>query len=194
MLDEGVIKFRCIRTERQILSNSDIAAPEETRKQLYSNGWIGVNADGIGYGNISIRWNKGFIISATQTGNLPALTKEDYVYVSQADIASNVVHCTGVKDASSESMTHAALYAVDTAIRSVIHIHDNAMWKRLMHEIPFIATDIPYGTPEMAHAVAALYRSGRLNDKLFGMAGHKGGLVSFGKHPEEAFAVLQAYK
>jgi ribulose-5-phosphate 4-epimerase/fuculose-1-phosphate aldolase len=194
MQDEGVIKFHCIRTEAQLLHDSDVASLEEVRAQLYSNDWIGMDANGIGYGNISLRWNSGFIISATQTGSLPALSKEDYVFVSQADIASNTVYCTGLKDASSESMTHAVLYAIDSAIQSVIHIHDLAMWERLKDRIPFIPAHIPYGTPEMAEAVATLYQSKKLNIQLFGMAGHTGGLVSFGKSPRETFIILQMYK
>lgn len=195
MHDEGVIKFRCIREEEQLLTDADIASLESIRKLLYHNSWIGVDASGIGYGNISRRWKNGFIITATQTGNRPELLKEDYVYISSIDIHSNTVYCSGFKDASSETMTHAVLYGLDKEIQCVIHIHDNQMWERLRHSIPYTPADVPYGTPEMADAVTRLYHSTHLHySGFFGMYGHYGGLVSFDTSPQEAFALINKHK
>ena len=69
------------------------------------------------------------------------------------------------------------------------------MWTHLTNKIPFIPVSVPYGTPEMAYAIARLYQSGKLSDfSLFGMAGHSGGLVSFGKTLEEALNILIDHK
>lgn len=195
MFDEGVIKFICLRKHEQLLSDEDVAELEYYRSLLFARKWIGIGRSGIGFGNISFRHPAGFIITGSQTGGLPVLSKDNYVLVTDTDTADNTVHCSGLTDASSESMTHAVLYASDPGINAVMHIHDDVMWRDLSDSIPYIPADIPYGTSEMAKAVQKLFKEHHPKAaNIFGMAGHYGGLVSFAGSLEQAYAALDRYK
>ena len=87
---------------------------------------------GIGYGNISVRRGSCdlFLISGTQTGHLPATDERHYSLVTDCDIRNNIVRCSGPVQASSEAMTHAAIYALGDAIGAVVHVHSAELWKR----------------------------------------------------------------
>ena len=56
MNDEGVIKFNCHWTKSAPLDEAWIRDLNVWRDKLYRLGLIGMNEDGIGYGNISIRF------------------------------------------------------------------------------------------------------------------------------------------
>jgi ribulose-5-phosphate 4-epimerase/fuculose-1-phosphate aldolase len=163
---------------------------------MYDAGLIGFDKKlNVGYGNISIRHPENpaqFIISGTQTGHFADLTSEDYTLVTAYDIPANHLHCKGPIKASSESLTHAAVYELNPAFQAVIHIHSLPMWEKLLHQAPTTSVDVPYGTPEMAFEVARLYRETTLpEEKLFAMAGHQDGLVAFGESLEEAGGRLE---
>jgi hypothetical protein len=54
--------------------------------------------------------------------------------------------------------------------------------------------NISYGTPEMANDIKRLWNNSDLkNKKIIVMAGHKGGLVVFGKGIEDAYNLLMEY-
>ena len=95
---------------------------DEWRQKLYAAGLIGEYVEErIGFGNISIRSadHGQFLITGTQTGNLATTTEEHYSLVTSYDIAGNKVWCSGPLQASSEAMTHAAIYELDPAIGAV---------------------------------------------------------------------------
>jgi L-ribulose-5-phosphate 4-epimerase len=83
----------------------------EWRNKLYASGLIGVNNDGSGYGNISIRYkgNK-FIISGSATGKFKELRNEHYTLVTNYDLDKNTLTTVGPVKASSESLMHAMIY------------------------------------------------------------------------------------
>ena len=54
--------------------------------------------------------------------------------------------------------------------------------------------DVAYGTPEMADAVRRLFVESDLPQKrIFGMAGHEDGIVTFGRNAEDAGFVMLGY-
>jgi L-ribulose-5-phosphate 4-epimerase len=70
-------------------------------------------------------------------------------------------------------------------------VHHFNMWKKLLETLPATRGDVAYGTPEMANEIARLFKDQNLyQNKIFGMAGHHGGVVSFGKSLEEAAGLL----
>lgn len=193
--DEGVIKFVCEWTPADNPAPEAIQALNACRSQLFDLGLIGVYPDGIGFGNASVRGasGEGFLITGTQTGNLPRLNPEHYTRVTSCDLEKNKVLCEGPVKASSESLTHAMLYAQDAAIRAVLHVHHAKSWKGLLGKVPTTSEKIPYGTPAMAHEVERLFKKEGLGQKkIFVMAGHEDGIVSFGSSVEEALEVLLA--
>ena len=192
MNEEGVIKFNCQWTKSVPLDEAWIRDLNAWRDKLYRLGLIGLNEDGIGYGNISIRFRKNqFIISGSGTGKFKKLTEEHYALVTDYDVKKNAISSTGSIIASSESLTHAMIYEHSSDVHAVIHVHHFKTWLKLLHSLPATAENIEYGTPEMANEITRLFSEQKLfQHKIFAMAGHNGGIVSFGKDLAQAAEVL----
>lgn len=191
MTDEGYIKYQIHWKKSEALPNFLLEEIQLWRRKMYDAGLIGFDPRlQVGFGNISIRHpedQEQFIISGTQTGHLKALESAHYTLVTSYNIPVNELYCEGPVKASSESLTHAAVYELNAAFQAVIHVHSREMWQKLIHRVPTTSDQVPYGTPEMAFEVARLYRETSLPEgKLFVMAGHQDGLVAFGKSLEEA--------
>jgi ribulose-5-phosphate 4-epimerase/fuculose-1-phosphate aldolase len=89
--------------------------------------------------------------------------------------------------ASSESLTHAAVYEADASAAAVVHVHHGELWRALLGKIPTTAKGIAYGTPEMAYDVLRLFRDTRVADSgIFVLGGHEDGIVAFGGSLQEA--------
>jgi ribulose-5-phosphate 4-epimerase/fuculose-1-phosphate aldolase len=189
MIDEGYIKFELEWQRAAAPDSSEIEILNAWRKPLYAAGLIGHYADiGIGFGNISVRGRDGnFVISGTQTGHLPVLGAEHYTTVTDYDIAANRVRCVGPIKASSESMTHAALYELGDAINAVVHVHSAALWRKYLNILPTSGADISYGTPAMAEEFRRLFRDTPFaGDGVAVMAGHDEGIIATGQDMREA--------
>ncbi|HEX5668085.1 MAG TPA: class II aldolase/adducin family protein, partial [Chitinophagaceae bacterium] len=94
------------------------------RDRMYEKRLIGVYPDGIGFGNISQRWKGNtFLISGTATGGFTTLNESHYSLVTHYDLGTNSVTCEGRVKASSESLTHAAIYECSATTHAVIHVH-----------------------------------------------------------------------
>lgn len=184
MIDEGYVKYL---SDWRSGPPPDTAATdllEHWRKPLFDAGLVGHYADlNIGYGNISIRFGQldQFVISGTQTGHIAVTSGEHYALVEAVDILANTLICRGPVQASSEAMTHAALYQLDRKINAVVHVHSKLVWQQVLHRIPTTSGDVPYGTPEMAQEFARLYRETTFaRTGLAAMAGHDEGIVAIG--------------
>jgi len=184
MLD-GATKFICHHVPGA--APPDIDDLVRWRNVLRRMALIGVDTDGIGYGNISMRRGDGFVISGTQTGHIYLATEEEFTFVADVDIETNELCCMGPVAASSESMTHAAIYRAASWVNAVAHAHDNTLWKRLIDIVPTTHRDIPYGTPAMAMEFERLLRETSFPiERVAVMGGHDGGLVFVGENLEEA--------
>jgi ribulose-5-phosphate 4-epimerase/fuculose-1-phosphate aldolase len=189
------IKFACEHTATEITPFEGLAELNAYRRKLLQLRLIGVDANGIGFGNLSIRdgATKNFYITGSATGGKPELTLADCARVVAYDFKQNWLRYEGTAIPSSESLTHAALYESDTNARSVIHCHDPKLWAALLNQAPTSSKAVDYGTPEMAYEVMRLFKVTDVQSrKILVMAGHEGGIIAFGKDLEEAFAVLQA--
>lgn len=191
MSDEGVVKFRAIRTPAPPLEGEAAGALCAARDRLYSVGLIGALEDGTGYGNASVRVGEEVLVTGTGTGGVEHLLPEHLVVVERCAIRKNTVWCRGPIDPSSETMTHMAAYAGSQAIAAVVHGHHNEAWSTLCGTVPTIDVLIPYGTPEMADAVERLVRESYSgNGLLIAMAGHEGGLLAVASTLDAAVSVL----
>ncbi len=189
MIDEGYTKYAVRWTDRETLDRPEIEELDRWRRPLFDAGLVGHYHDlGIGYGNISVRTGeREFLVSGTQTGHLPRTGPAHYALVTDYDIDGNSVTCRGAVQASSEALTHAAVYELDPAIGAVVHVHDPALWQRLLNDAPATGAGVAYGTPEMAHEFGRLYRETRFAEgRLAAMAGHEAGIVSIGASLGEA--------
>lgn len=190
MIDEGYIKFRSRWQKSPPLDNPEIDELIRWRRPLYATGLIGYVADcRVGYGNLSSRIAVPgqFVISGTQTGHLGDLGRKHFALVTACDIEANLVESKGPVEASSESMTHAAIYALDPRFLAVVHVHSEELWLRLIERAPTTVEGIGYGTPQMAQDLLRLFHETEFRQTgVAVMAGHRGGLISTGNSVREA--------
>lgn len=187
------IKFTCEHAATELGPFDGLAELNAYRRKLLQLRLIGVDSNGIGFGNLSIRdgTTNNFYITGSATGGIPELTLADCARVVAHDFKRNWLRCEGSATASSESLTHAAVYESDAKAGSVIHCHDSNLWTALLNQAPTSSKTVEYGTPEMAYEVTRLFkRTDVQSRKILVMAGHEGGIVAFGRDLEEAFAAL----
>lgn len=192
MIDEGYIKYQCHWTQQASVKPQEITALNQWRNQLYQLGLIGQYDNGIGFGNLSCRLNQKhhFLISGTQTGGIPQLTAQHYTKVTDFNWVQNYVTCIGATKASSESLTHGALYVANPEINAVLHIHHLQLWQQLLNVVPTTNPNCAYGTPEMAEDIVRLCRDNSGQQQIIVMSGHQEGIITFGKDFNEAGAIL----
>jgi Class II Aldolase and Adducin N-terminal domain len=188
MNDEGVIKFNHSWNLEPPMPYKWVSELNGWRDTLYKAGLIGEDVDGIGYGNISCRLERNiFIITGSGTGSLKKLHAEHYTRVTAYDFIENSLTSMGPVKASSESLTHAAIYETIPEFNAVFHIHHLTLWKNLMTNLPFTAGHIEYGTAAMAKEIARLLKDPLvLQQGIVAMSGHRAGILSFGKDLEHA--------
>ena len=191
-MDEGYIKFNCNWIASNDIPSDKVAVLNVWRDIMYHKGLIGMYPDGIGFGNISMRCDeKTFLISGTATGGLETLSESHYSLVTGYNLSTNSVTCAGPVKASSESLTHAAIYECSATANAVIHIHNLDLWNRLLHHVPTSTENVSYGTPEMANEIKRLFDETTVSkEKIIVMGGHQEGIISFGKDLEEAGNIL----
>lgn len=194
---EGVTKFDLRFTPASPLPLAELRELNAWRKLLWQLELIGQNASrygGLGFGNLSRRQlsSQHFIITGTQTGHLSELDGRHYATVTAADTSANRVLAEGPIAPSSESLTHAMLYQVDTSVQFIFHVHSPVLWREADElGIPVTNPAVAYGTSAMAEEVrrlstgTAAWRMG-----IFAMGGHEDGVVAFGKTAEETGIIL----
>ncbi|MCP4150951.1 MAG: class II aldolase/adducin family protein, partial [bacterium] len=143
-MDEGVIKYdQSNFTQTPPLPRHEFTTVEKYRKTLNRLNLIAAYDNGLGFGNISQRKDytdfhrtqrPQFIITGTQTGHLSDLTGEHYTRVVDFDISQFAVTAQGAVKASSETVTHAAIYLMNPYIKAVIQIHDEEIWKGMIKD------------------------------------------------------------
>ena len=195
VIDDGVIKY-----DRSNFSLSGPIPEEEYmqleywRKKLYNVNLIGEYKDqGVGFGNMSMVKNfqhikeskvPQFIITGTQTGKYPDLTGNHYTRVTDYEISKLKIHMMGAIEASSEALTHAAIYETNSNIKVIFHIHSDFIWRGMIEDrADFTDESIPYGTVEMARATQKCV--GQKSVGSFCMKGHEDGVVIYGTSLDE---------
>jgi L-ribulose-5-phosphate 4-epimerase len=187
------VKFTYQRACMDIAPFGGFAELNACRRKLLAQHLIGVDANGIGFGNLSIRdgLSRNFYITGSATGGLPELMPTDCVRVVAYDFARNWLRYEGAAIPSSESLTHAAIYKSDPSTSAVIHCHDSVLWRALLDRVPTTSKAVAYGTLEMAYEIMRLFEETDVRSrKILVMAGHEGGIVTSGQNFEEACDVV----
>lgn len=196
---EGVTKYELDFHPAPAPERQDIARLNAWRRLLHTLGVVGSDParyDGLGFGNLSRRLSTGhgdtgepaFLVTGTQTGKLKTLGPEHYTTVTFCNPRTNHLTAEGPARPSSEAMTHGALYAADSDIRWIFHVHDPHIWQRA-EALGVAITDpnIPYGTPAMAEEVARVQRrAGEASGGILAMGGHEDGVLAWGTSDEAA--------
>ena len=190
--DEGYIKYNCLWTATAAVKASEVSGLNAWRKKLFQKGLLGVYPDGISFGNVSVRKDeKQFIITASQTGKLAELKEHHFSLVTDFDFKGNNLTCSGAMRASSESLSHAAIYATLPNINAVFHVHHAALWQQYLHRLSTTDVRAAYGTPEMAFEIQRIVKSqAEKQAGILFMAGHEEGIISYGETLEQAGNML----
>ncbi len=170
------VKFTSERVNGELTPFDGFAELNAYRRKLRELRLIGVDSVGIGFGNLSMRdgATKNFYITGSATAGIAELKPADCAKVVAYDFERNWIGYEGSTVPSSESLTHAAIYESDATVAAVIHCHDSGLWSVILNQALmrlFSVTDVR-------------------SKKTLAMAGHEGGVVTFGKDLEEAFTVL----
>tara|TARA_R110002073_G_scaffold268258_2_gene431507 strand:+ start:2449 stop:3132 length:684 start_codon:yes stop_codon:yes gene_type:complete len=184
---EGVIKYQLQFHEQALSEDEYLDELNTSRRLLKERGLIGQDPyryGGDGFGNISVRI-KGlvFLISGSQTGHLDVLTNRDVALVDHFTVDLNQLTAHGLTRPSSESMTHGVCFQTYADITAVVHVHSPDIWNAMEAlELPFTDQSIPYGTPQMAEAVAKVLKKNHqaCQPTIFAMKGHEDGIVAVG--------------
>lgn len=207
MVNEGSIKFNCLKKSGQTGIPDTLFLPlNKYRSKLFKAQLIGCYADGVGYGNISVRKStfllsrregagrKGynqFYITASGTGRLGILQRKHISLVTSWSYEQNMVECTGEMDASAESLSHAAVYESDSEAGAVVHAHHKGMWDNYLGKFPTSSQGVLYGTPEMAKEIQRIVTTMRAGEApIIIMGGHKEGILVWGRSLDDAVDTL----
>ena len=197
--EEGVVKYSLEFKKTEPISSTCKDKIEAIREELYALNLIGAYEDGIGFGNISLKNQDSFVITGTQTGHLKSLHVEDYSLVERVDFDTFTTYASGACKPSSEAITHACIYELDSKIQAVIHVHSEKLW-RYMLENDFVSTsDVEYGSLEMVKDIQNIYANLEVSEnRAFVMKGHFEGVFVFDKTLELAkkhlFEILACLK
>jgi hypothetical protein len=204
VIDDGVIKYRQNKfTQTDSLLTIEYHKVEFWRKKLFQLKLIGeYPTNKVGYGNLSQKKDYSqfhqtdsaqFVITGTQTGVLAELSGIHYTRVLDFNLDKFEIQMMGKIQASSESLTHAALYSSNSNIQAVFHIHHPLIWQELLKDKKTSTPKVEYGTSEMAKVAAYIARSKDYG--IFAMAGHIEGVIAFGPDTEQAGEILlEAYQ
>jgi L-ribulose-5-phosphate 4-epimerase len=193
----GFVKFNCHWTQSgPVISDEQYEIINYWREVLFNMDLIGAYENGVGFGNLSMRIGSGhqFIITGSSTGDIPELEPGHYVKVNSFNIDDNAVQCLGPLKASSESLTHAAIYLADTGVNAVVHVHSIELWNELIHKVPTTNPGMDYGTTDLAKDILRLFKESDVYEKrIIIMAGDRAGILTFGHDMDEAVNVLMEY-
>ena len=195
MINEGVIQYRLHQFTQPLPTTLVIDDLEACRARLFAQRLIGQDPtryEGLGYGNVSVRAAltdnpNAFLITGSQTGHLPQLTRQHYALVTACDPQANELHALGEISPSSEAMTHSVIYQISPQTQAIIHVHSADLWQNAQPlKLPSTAMNIPYGTPQMAAAVQAIVLMQGAPCGILAMLGHTDGIVTWGQTLAEA--------
>ncbi len=97
MSETGSVKFTCQQVPVEIGAFAGFAELNEYRRKLRELGLIGVDANGVGFGNLSIRdgATSRFYITGSGTGGIADLIPSHYARVVAYDFAKNWLRLRG---------------------------------------------------------------------------------------------------
>ena len=195
-MDEGYIKYQSNWEKRPVdVAEHYVDEILQWREIIYRQKWIGLNKERIGYGNISRRIRTvEFLITGSATGGVQNIGAEQLAVVTDIYPEQNSLSCYGLTEASSEAMSHGAIYAALPEVSHIVHIHDAALWNKWKGKLPTTSSTIAYGTPAMAEELARLVTGLKSLKQVIVMGGHKEGIIAYGSNFREVYDSLLKLK
>ncbi len=151
------IKFEAICMDKKLP-----APGEEYKTSFKENGLrlLQYNMAPANGGNMSTRFEKGFLITASGC-NLGCVEDDEITYVEEFSLENKLVKYRGCCPPSSETFLHGLLYHEKKDIQSVIHAHDEiATSMKLTGILDETGREEPYGTVELVQICLETFRKG----------------------------------
>jgi len=199
---EGTIHFAydLQQPESAIVESGQFNQLKAWRDILMRLGLVGQNAeryDGLGFGNLSARdpeRPEEFVITASQTGAITDLSQGDLTRIVSFNLDRFWVDALGDQPPSSETLTHAMIYASDRRIEWIFHCHCPDIWEKAEElALPCTGPEVGYGSPEMVAATARLLEDFHSRPLVFATLGHTDGLFSCGPTARDAGGLVVSY-
>lgn len=206
---EGVVQFGYALNERPGAPlHPDLLAWRELLMRQELIGQDPLRYDGYAFGNLSARLaptkrgahatssakNGLFIVSASQAANRDHNDPATWTTIDSVNLARFWVDARGELPPSSETMTHAMIYAAEPNAQFVFHAHSPEIWNNadeLM--LPATGADVPYGSPAMSQAVIDLMAANMSRPLVFVTRGHEDGVFALGPTARDAGGLLTSY-
>lgn len=126
-------------------------------------------------GNLSFRYNNGFIITASYS-DLAALRDADFVEVLKSNLQQKKIYANGLREPSSETMLHYAIYQKRNDINAIFHGHGQKLLRNYeklgLKSTKYFA---PYGSMQLVNSVIEVL----VDENFLVIKNH--GFLSFGK-------------
>jgi L-ribulose-5-phosphate 4-epimerase len=199
---EGVIQFAYnLEPPTGEVAEPALLAPLNAWRRILRNlhllGQDNDRYEGLGFGNLSTRRSPGaseFVISASQTGAVEQLDYEHLVCIRDWNLERFWVEAEGYQPPSSETLTHAMIYAADSRISWILHGHDPHIWRNSSElAIPQTPKNVGYGSPQMTSAAAKLLDDYQSRPLVFATLGHEDGVFSCGPTARDTGGLLVSY-
>ncbi len=132
------------------------------------------------YGNLSFRIKPGedaFIITGSKIGLKNSASNDCFVKVNSVDLETGIVYAEGVREPSSESMLHFAIYQSRPDVNAIFHGHcPEILCYSKKSGITETQEEKPYGTIDLVQQVLYILK----NESFIIMKNH--GFISLGKN------------
>lgn len=179
-MKEGKIRFKTVFLSDKIPSNSKIDKLKKWTKIFQKQG-LTPEINGNYTGNLSFRFKKGFVITASGLRDKENLMDDCFVYIKNYDEKSNTFFLEGKMIPSSESVMHYLIYKNCNEINAIFHGHnDSILISAEKLELPVTKKEYSAGTLNLAKEVVKILKK----SKLIVLKNH--GFVCLGATMEEA--------
>jgi len=191
MAHQGV-KFKIEMVDKEVPKDARVEELRYWCKEFHLNNLTPPHESG-SCGNLSFRVESGkdaFIITGSRIGLKDALPDNCFVKVSSVDLETGIVQAQGIREPSSESMLHSAIYRRRKDVNAIFHGHSQEILSCVDKlEVPGTKREEPYGSIELVQSVLEV-----LDNEYF-LAIKKHGFISLGRTMKEAGELaLQIYR
>lgn len=160
-MSEGRIRFNSVFVSNRIFTDLKIEELKEWCGKFQKNG-LTPEVEGDYTGNLSFRFDEGFVITASGLKNKEDLTNSDFVYVECYEEKSNTFYVEGKRQPSSESVMHALIYLKDKEVNAIFHGHNAAIAINAEKlRLPVTEKEYDSGTIELAREVLKVLNCGK---------------------------------
>ena len=181
---------------RELLMRQDLIGQDSERYDGYSFGNLSARLapTNLGAKSTSKSATGLFIVSASQAAHRDHDDPSTWTTIDAVNLERFWLEARGELPPSSESMTHAMIYAAEPNAQFVFHAHSPEIWNNADELLlPSTPADVPYGSPAMSQAVIDLLAANMSRPLVFTTRGHTDGVFALGPTARDTGGLLTSY-